>query len=234
MNSSHRSGEKKTKKKKRREARESDPLLPPSQPPDLCIRPSHSSALRSRRSPPLTVHPNIDHFSGMSTTDEHNDRTDHDIDASSNTHEEEDGTQGSSHRSLLAAALSEHPTAMPLEPSEVPVVLLDGPVLTDQSSYDAPAPPLPQNYQSMDPILRNTDEEEGSKAPFFVPPVESATSSSHLEPRHPVPLSKSSSYPTRTTQNDEPPLLEIPEEIYAVRKAALQVLKPLNKTWVRT
>jgi hypothetical protein len=27
--------------------------------------------------------------------------------------------------------------------------------------------------------------------------------------------------------------LEIPEEIYAVRKAALQVLKPLNKTWVR-
>jgi hypothetical protein len=29
------------------------------------------------------------------------------------------------------------------------------------------------------------------------------------------------------------PLLEIPEEIYAVRKAALQVLKPLNKTWVR-
>ena len=34
-------------------------------------------------------------------------------------------------------------------------------------------------------------------------------------------------------QDEEtPPLLEIPEEIYAVRKAALQVLKPLNKTWV--
>jgi hypothetical protein len=32
---------------------------------------------------------------------------------------------------------------------------------------------------------------------------------------------------------DAPPLLEIPEEIYAVRKAALQVLKPLTKTWVR-
>jgi hypothetical protein len=30
-----------------------------------------------------------------------------------------------------------------------------------------------------------------------------------------------------------PPLLEIPEEIYAVRKAALQVLKPLTRTWVR-
>ena len=33
---------------------------------------------------------------------------------------------------------------------------------------------------------------------------------------------------------DSPPLLEIPEEIYAVRKAALQVLKPLTRTWVRT
>lgn len=32
----------------------------------------------------------------------------------------------------------------------------------------------------------------------------------------------------------QPPLLEIPEEIYAIRKAALQVFKPLTKTWVRT
>lgn len=30
----------------------------------------------------------------------------------------------------------------------------------------------------------------------------------------------------------QPPLLEIPEEIYAVRKAALQVLKPLTSSWV--
>jgi hypothetical protein len=29
-----------------------------------------------------------------------------------------------------------------------------------------------------------------------------------------------------------PPLLEIPEEVYAVRKAALQVLKPLTSSWV--
>jgi hypothetical protein len=28
------------------------------------------------------------------------------------------------------------------------------------------------------------------------------------------------------------PLLEIPEEIYRVRRAALQVLKPLTRTWV--
>jgi hypothetical protein len=29
------------------------------------------------------------------------------------------------------------------------------------------------------------------------------------------------------------PLLEIPEEVYRVRRAALQVLKPLTRTWVR-
>jgi hypothetical protein len=34
--------------------------------------------------------------------------------------------------------------------------------------------------------------------------------------------------------SDHPPLLEIPEEIYQVRKAALRVLKPLTRTWVRT
>lgn len=33
--------------------------------------------------------------------------------------------------------------------------------------------------------------------------------------------------------NSQPPLLEIPEETYAVRKAALRVMKPLTKTWVR-
>jgi hypothetical protein len=31
---------------------------------------------------------------------------------------------------------------------------------------------------------------------------------------------------------DHPPLLEIPEQIYAVRKGALSVLKPLTNTWV--
>ena len=33
--------------------------------------------------------------------------------------------------------------------------------------------------------------------------------------------------------NSQPPLLEIPEETYAVRKAALKVMKPMMKTWVR-
>lgn len=32
--------------------------------------------------------------------------------------------------------------------------------------------------------------------------------------------------------NIHPPLLEIPEEVYAVRKSALQVLKPLTRSWV--
>lgn len=32
--------------------------------------------------------------------------------------------------------------------------------------------------------------------------------------------------------HQHPPLLEIPEEVYSVRKAALQMLKPLTRTWV--
>jgi hypothetical protein len=36
-----------------------------------------------------------------------------------------------------------------------------------------------------------------------------------------------------SSHNVASPILEIPEEIYQVRKAALQVLKPLTKTWVR-
>lgn len=38
---------------------------------------------------------------------------------------------------------------------------------------------------------------------------------------------------SESVDTSQPPLLEIPEEIYAVRKAALQVMKPLTKTWVR-
>ena len=41
-------------------------------------------------------------------------------------------------------------------------------------------------------------------------------------------------YHMEESQNgpDQPPLLEIPEQIYGVRQAALKVLKPLTKTWV--
>ena len=45
----------------------------------------------------------------------------------------------------------------------------------------------------------------------------------------PLPDTGSSGDLSGTTQ---PPLLEIPEEIYAIRKAALRVLKPLTRTWV--
>lgn len=225
MNFAHRTGEKKTKKKRQQRsggARESDPLLPPQI--DHCIRPGNS-ALRSRKSPPLSQ--KIDRFTGMSTTEEHDDQVDHsNIEAATN--DVEDGSHPSS------AVMSEPQTPLESQRSDEPVVILDGPVLTDQSSYDAPP-----NYQSMDSIVRveeGLESVDNAPAPFFVPPAESA--SSNFEPRilpAPLPLlSKSSSYPTRTTQNEEPPLLEIPEEIYAVRKAALQVLKPLNKTWVCT
>jgi hypothetical protein len=45
-------------------------------------------------------------------------------------------------------------------------------------------------------------------------------------------IEKTAREATGTLTSDHPPLLEIPEQIYGIRKAALQVLKPLTRTWV--
>jgi len=50
------------------------------------------------------------------------------------------------------------------------------------------------------------------------------------------PTANNSTFPRSLGEDSgggEPPLLEIPEEIYAVRKSALQVMKPLIGSWVR-
>ena len=89
-----------------------------------------------------------------------------------------------------------------------------------------------------------TIQSRASQAPAdetFVPQISSTpsqqTSSSSATPQQPpsVPLYRtvSQSDNRSISSASQPPLLEIPEEIYAVRKSALQVLKPLTKTWVR-
>jgi hypothetical protein len=60
----------------------------------------------------------------------------------------------------------------------------------------------------------------------------SHTSASLVSLRRKVRVEKLLKAQNASNNNIHPPLLEIPEEIYAVRKAALQVLKPLTKTWV--
>jgi len=47
-----------------------------------------------------------------------------------------------------------------------------------------------------------------------------------------LPIQHSLQAPKRRHSESHPPLLEIPEEVYAVRKAALQVLKPLTSSWL--
>ena len=75
-----------------------------------------------------------------------------------------------------------------------------------------------------------TDDEES--VPYSLPPQKEADligigqSSQYHRPRSPEDSRSLDS-------NSQPPLLEIPEETYAVRKAALKVMKPLTKTWVR-
>jgi len=88
-----------------------------------------------------------------------------------------------------------------------------------------------------------TIQSRASQAPAdetFMPQISSTpsqqTSSSSATPQPPpsVPLYRtvSQSDNRSISSASQPPLLEIPEEIYAVRKSALQVLKPLTKTWV--
>lgn len=77
--------------------------------------------------------------------------------------------------------------------------------------------------------------------PPYQPPRFNALSHSHYE--NTTTTTTTFRPPSPDTQSHEvrsvgsgsqgqPPLLEIPEEIYAVRKAALKVLKPLTKTWI--
>jgi hypothetical protein len=56
----------------------------------------------------------------------------------------------------------------------------------------------------------------------------------HLRRTKPSYRPPNSDHSSQQPLNDEgePPLLEIPEEVYAVRKAALQVMKPLIGSWV--
>jgi len=75
-----------------------------------------------------------------------------------------------------------------------------------------------------------TDDEESG--PYSMPPPNEADY---------IGMPRNSQYHRPTSpedsrsldSNSQPPLLEIPEETYAVRKAALRVMKPLTKTWVR-
>jgi hypothetical protein len=60
----------------------------------------------------------------------------------------------------------------------------------------------------------------------------STTSRSLHSLRRSYLVEKSTQAETIGSGVDHPPLLEIPEEVYGVRKAALQMLKPLTRTWV--
>ena len=89
----------------------------------------------------------------------------------------------------------------------------------NHGSYDETTAEIQQSYN----ILRdNKDGSAGGDGSFSVSSSQSGGSRSvHQLRRH---------YIARA--GGESPLLEIPEEIYSVRKSALQVLKPLTRTWV--
>ena len=79
---------------------------------------------------------------------------------------------------------------------------------------------IPQTQQQHDNDL------EQQQQPYLYPPNSTNSAIPSLRARSTMEDSDSGG------GGSQPPLLEIPEEIYAVRKAALQVYKPLTKTWV--
>jgi hypothetical protein len=99
-------------------------------------------------------------------------------------------------------------------------------------------------------IMRTTKKRQAAAGLSFSPGSATAYTNQQGPPSHSqqqtsdAPISdrqerKAGMYrpnPAQETQQqrggEHPPLLEIPEEIYAVRKAALQVLKPLTSSWV--
>lgn len=118
-------------------------------------------------------------------------------------------TQGSSTRSRRRTSRSPHLSRDPMDQSQEPV---DG----DFDSYQIVT----------DPSNRSNDTTTGG----------SSQGSQHYTPgSRSVHSVKRQQSPTESGSSDidHPPLLEVPEHIYAVRKGALSVLKPLTKTWVR-
>jgi hypothetical protein len=103
----------------------------------------------------------------------------------------------------------------------------------DQDGYESIESASLHRRQPLQQTALQDDEESN----YLYPPDSAGSASTRPD----VPLQQSggiqgipSTESASVGSGSQPPLLEIPEEIYAVRKAALKVLKPLTKTWVRT
>jgi hypothetical protein len=107
-----------------------------------------------------------------------------------------------------------------------------------ESIDEAQLQPRQQPLQQQE--LPPEDQQQHPSSYLYHPPNSSSTTSSSSS-RPELPLQQQQQHsmmirPAPTAESEsgrsQPPLLEIPEEIYAVRTASLQVLKPLTKTWV--
>lgn len=78
---------------------------------------------------------------------------------------------------------------------------------------------------------QSAQEEDNQSVPYSVNSQSTGTSKNL---RHGGSVRTGSDYHDYTSigSTTMPPVLEIPEEIYTIRKAALKILKPMTKTWV--
>lgn len=115
-------------------------------------------------------------------------------------------TQGNSTRSRRTNSRSPHPMNQSSQSQ-------DG----DFDSYQIVA----------DPSNRSNDATSSSKSSTHYTP---GSRSLHSAKKQQSPTESGGG---SSDDKDNPPLLEVPEHVYAVRTGALSVLKPLTKTWVR-
>jgi len=92
------------------------------------------------------------------------------------------------------------------------------------------------NVHRRQPLQQGLQDDEES---FLYPPPADSVESAPNRPDVPLQQTNSALHDIHSVgsvsvgSGSQPPVLEIPEEIYTVRKAALKVLKPLTRTWVR-
>lgn len=139
------------------------------------------------------------------------------------------GTTFRSRKSSKSSPVSSAATTMETPPNH------DETVEPENDEYDSldyeemgsRQPSLEQHQQAL-------DQEESEPAYRFAPDSNDTApiSEGPLEQVDNEEMSPNDPMDAGGDSGSQLPLLEIPEEIYAVRKAALKVLKPLTKTWV--
>jgi hypothetical protein len=121
-------------------------------------------------------------------------------------------------------------SASPIDQQHFKVIMSQQDIIPNYNGYESLndstslAQPSRQTIRDEESLLYNTAGSTSS-----LPPHQDSPSQRYGSHFSGIQVSGSG---MSTSTSSHQPVLEIPEEVYAVRKAALTVLKPLTRTWV--